>query len=58
MQFNYSINPIQNGLGFSFTFAQGLAIGWPSFTQAIFEVPLSLQLPHPESPIAWPRDVT
>ena len=36
MQFNYSINPIQNGLGFSFTFAQGLAIAWPSFTQAIF----------------------
>lgn len=39
MTFDYSINPIQSGFGFSFTFTQGLATGWASLARAILKYP-------------------
>lgn len=37
MTFDYGISPIRNGFRVSFTFAQGLATGWPSFAQAFLK---------------------
>lgn len=39
MTFNYDISPIQNDFGCSFTFARGLATGWPSRAQTIVKNP-------------------